>query len=1525
GDAGRDAAGPALKKPKPPPSFSMATFSGGLDGSEGRGIPSAEFVGSCFRKGRKDGLLLYYVEKAPRDYPFEVESKAAGAASLDWSVMRKHLKVDAFCMETFRWYGAKVAEVSEERKQVKVHFNGWKSKFDEWMDWESFRLAPCGSRSSAKREGESASTAAKKESLTRCVLVPARRTVRIRINCVDDWCIDYSDTNHPVLWIISGHAWYKVAGSGWWDFVAPHPIYAPVFEPSRKSFALTCLVARALQSSPTSTLAAVGRRVSQITSGVLETRDIVEEHEVVAATIAGMGALSTKKKPDNAESMLDGGGEDGSWPGANGDNNGSSDSVDAKDTLFLKELATKGQEWEANGRSFVRRPPPPPIPSPAITRPPPDRRMLTAPDRGPFSKPAPNTSATAAAFSSKPAANAGPIRIAANLNATGGGIRTGGGGGGGVLSGSYKAEGSGTPKLIGGPKPGGPKPGGPKPGGGFLSQGGGAGTGGGGALPRPGPAVKGVKTGPTAEERLQQRIAEKLEKQAKAEKLAKEKAAKAEMLAREKAEKAEIAAREKAEKAEAAAREKAEKAARERAEKEAERERKALEKKQKLERQAEEKARLLLERQAERQAAHVKKLEKQREMAEEKERARRAKEAERLAKLEQKRLEKEAKDRERAEQQAREQARRGIEKERAKLAKRYPLPDEELRQEQLLMGKQPAPWPEPGKLPCPRGFPPSAFGDVVSAWACLQLFGTLMHLKRFSLDELMVGLANGAPTVETRDGGPPADAAEDLLDIIPAPVGSDPNEDAGGAGGYGEGVLRRVETRRMAAARGFAGLGFRRKGARGRDARVLQARVLDPLGEVMRILRHLLKSEEAKPFADVPSDDDVAPELESGLGDDGGFSGEGEGGGVKKEEEKAEVKRPLDLGTILRRAENGWYDLEPGAEPPVESNSFGAGHAGVAYDVELMQQGWLEAKGADSAIFEQARGVVDEFLALYETHVLNPLVELDKDIRGSAAAAAAGRGGLEEGRVLLRSDTDSEGARRAAAGCSDPLEMVRQMGSEEYRRWSPAARSRALAWLCDEALSAATMNDLVKKVQEAKEVVDRKDREIKAAVRQRLRDQEATEARGFHNPHNRRSTEAEMITARMLMESPDVKTVRELGSVKVRLKPLGLDRDRRRYWLFATGEDHRLFVEHKEVWGCYYRVSQLKALHKWLDRRGVRERTLKASATLAFAALREHLIANLGVSAQELEPVRRPHGGSSRGRSDVDGFGGGGNERADEGDEGEEEDGQQYLGEPAEVAREKERERSAGMLALNSCGFAAEEQRRALKRLCSSFAVDLHSLRAAGLAFELKTSGWVMRDLAVHMGPNGLGLQLDVRHGGVVVDGLTKMPPGVSNPGQAAGVRLGDLLVSVDTIVAETPRRLAQGLQDTGLSQSGKLVVVKVLSDVLLTDGQGEPLQQALDYAAIDMVKGALLESESRLHHSFVLGPGWEGQACTEWRLGVSFAGQGADQNRGGGGGDARPMSPPGGRRLLSPAPRSSSSRGRGGGGGGGRGGGERR
>ena len=56
-------------------------------------------------------------------------------------------------------------------------------------------------------------------------------------------------------------------------------------------------------------------------------------------------------------------------------------------------------------------------------------------------------------------------------------------------------------------------------------------------------------------------------------------------------------------------------------------------------------------------------------------------------------------------------------------------------------------------------------------------------------------------------------------------------------------------------------------------------------------------------------------------------------------------------------------------QPPVLSNSFGAGHAGVAYDVELMQQGWLEARGPDSAIFEQVTYTPEYRMLILSTRV----------------------------------------------------------------------------------------------------------------------------------------------------------------------------------------------------------------------------------------------------------------------------------------------------------------------------------------------------------------------------------------------------------------------------------------------------------------------------------------------------------------------------------------------------------------------------
>lgn len=45
-----------------------------------------------------------------------------------------------------------------------------------------------------------------------------------------------------------------------------------------------------------------------------------------------------------------------------------------------------------------------------------------------------------------------------------------------------------------------------------------------------------------------------------------------------------------------------------------------------------------------------------------------------------------------------------------------------------------------------------------------------------------------------------------------------------------------------------------------------------------------------------------------------------------------------------------------------------------------------------------------------------------------------------------------------------------------------------------------------------------------------------------------------MVAARIAAEEPHMKITRKLGMLRVRLKPLGTDRDHRRYLLFSQGE-----------------------------------------------------------------------------------------------------------------------------------------------------------------------------------------------------------------------------------------------------------------------------------------------------------------------------------------------------------------------------------
>ncbi|KAI9907775.1 hypothetical protein PsorP6_003841 [Peronosclerospora sorghi] len=67
---------------------------------------------------------------------------------------------------------------------------------------------------------------------------------RVWLPEITDWCLDYAEGD-PTLWVITPHAWYKIAGplSG----LLPHPSYRHVFEHVRLLFEASYLVAYVLK------------------------------------------------------------------------------------------------------------------------------------------------------------------------------------------------------------------------------------------------------------------------------------------------------------------------------------------------------------------------------------------------------------------------------------------------------------------------------------------------------------------------------------------------------------------------------------------------------------------------------------------------------------------------------------------------------------------------------------------------------------------------------------------------------------------------------------------------------------------------------------------------------------------------------------------------------------------------------------------------------------------------------------------------------------------------------------------------------------------------------------------------------------------------------------------------------------------------------------------------------------------------------------------------------------------------------
>jgi len=72
---------------------------------------------------------------------------ANAAPEFDRSSLTIGDNIDGFCNKTNTWYESKIVDthITDEKKQMlKIHFKGWASKHDEWIERSSDRLAPLG-------------------------------------------------------------------------------------------------------------------------------------------------------------------------------------------------------------------------------------------------------------------------------------------------------------------------------------------------------------------------------------------------------------------------------------------------------------------------------------------------------------------------------------------------------------------------------------------------------------------------------------------------------------------------------------------------------------------------------------------------------------------------------------------------------------------------------------------------------------------------------------------------------------------------------------------------------------------------------------------------------------------------------------------------------------------------------------------------------------------------------------------------------------------------------------------------------------------------------------------------------------------------------------------------------------------------------------------------------------------------------------------------------------------------------------
>jgi DNA-directed RNA polymerase subunit RPC12/RpoP len=133
--------------------------------------------------------------------------------------------VDGYCPRTLKWYESKILECRTDdngEPQVKLHFQGWNNKHDEWISRFSERIVGHGTSKIIMLQAAEAALELipwfDHDNLTKKVKTklggnnpPKRERISVVINGIDDWCIDYSYGN-PSLWLVSSAGiWYRVA------------------------------------------------------------------------------------------------------------------------------------------------------------------------------------------------------------------------------------------------------------------------------------------------------------------------------------------------------------------------------------------------------------------------------------------------------------------------------------------------------------------------------------------------------------------------------------------------------------------------------------------------------------------------------------------------------------------------------------------------------------------------------------------------------------------------------------------------------------------------------------------------------------------------------------------------------------------------------------------------------------------------------------------------------------------------------------------------------------------------------------------------------------------------------------------------------------------------------------------------------------------------------------------------------------------------------------------------------------------